>query len=34
LVPIKHARHVGGAHPHYAQFLDYGDAAAFRASSE
>jgi len=32
--PIKHARRVIGAHPYYAQFLDYGDAAAFRASSK
>jgi hypothetical protein len=32
--PIKHARRVVGAHPYYAQFHDYGDAAAFRASSE
>ena len=29
--PIKHARRVIGTHPHYAQFHDYGDAAAFRA---
>jgi hypothetical protein len=28
--PIKHARRVIGAHPHYAEFRDYGDAAAFR----
>jgi hypothetical protein len=31
--PIKHARRVIGAHPRYAQFQDYGDAAAFRATS-
>jgi hypothetical protein len=30
--PIKHARRVIGAHAHYPQFLDYGDAAAFRES--
>lgn len=29
--PIKHARRVIGAHAHYAQFKDYGDAEAFRA---
>jgi hypothetical protein len=28
--PIKHARRVVGAHRYYAQFSDYGDAAAFR----
>ena len=28
--PIKHARRMIGAHPHYARFLDYGDATAFR----
>ena len=28
--PIKHARRVIGAHSHYAQFHDFGDAAAFR----
>ena len=28
--PIKHARRAIGAHPHYAQFHDYGDAEAFR----
>lgn len=28
--PIKHARRAVGAHPYYAQFVDYGDAAAFR----
>jgi hypothetical protein len=32
--PIKHARRVIGAHPYYAQFKDYGDAAAFRAPSK
>lgn len=31
--PIKHARRVIGAHAHYAEFKDYGDAAAFRATS-
>jgi hypothetical protein len=29
--PIKHARRVIGAHPHYADFADYGDAEAFQA---
>jgi hypothetical protein len=28
--PIKHARRVIGAHPHYAQFEDYGDADGYR----
>jgi hypothetical protein len=28
--PIKHARRVIAAHDHYASFLDYGDAEAFR----
>ena len=28
--PIKHARRVLGAHPHYSEFVDYGDAEAFR----
>lgn len=28
--PIKHARRAVGAHPHYREFLDYGDADAFR----
>jgi hypothetical protein len=28
--PIKHARRVLGAHPHYGEFVDYGDAEAFR----
>jgi hypothetical protein len=32
--PIKHARRVIGAHPHYAQFQDYGDAAAFRKAAK
>jgi len=32
--PIKHARRLVGAHPRYAQFLDYGDAAAFRETLE
>ena len=27
--PIKHAARVGGAHPHYVGFLDYGDAENF-----
>ena len=28
--PIKHARRTIGAHPHYAQFEDYGDADGYR----
>lgn len=28
--PIKHARRVAGAHDHYPDFLDYGDAEGFR----
>ncbi len=28
--PIKHARRVVGAHPHYVSFEDYGDAEGFR----
>jgi len=28
--PIKHARRVIAAHDHYAAFLDYGDAEAYR----
>jgi len=28
--PIKHARRIMAAHDHYAAFLDYGDAAAYR----
>jgi hypothetical protein len=28
--PIKHARRVVGAHPHYARFEDYGDADGYR----
>ena len=28
--PIKHARRVLGAHPHYQGFADFGDAGAFR----
>jgi hypothetical protein len=28
--PIKHARRVRQAHPHYGEFVDYGDAEAFR----
>jgi hypothetical protein len=31
---IKHARRVIGAHSYYAQFHDYGDAAAFRLPSK
>lgn len=27
--PIKHARRVRGAHEHYAEFVDYGDAEGF-----
>jgi len=30
--PINHARRVIGAHPYYARFQDYGDAAGFRAT--
>ena len=29
--PIKHARRVMQAHPYYAGFVDYGDAASYRA---
>lgn len=29
--PIKHARRIVGAHEHYSQFADYGDAAAYHA---
>jgi hypothetical protein len=32
--PIKHARRVIGAHPRYAEFVDYGDAEAYRKLSE
>jgi len=32
--PIKHARRVRGVHDHYAQFLDFGDAAAYRDELE
>ncbi len=28
--PIKHSRRVEGAHRHYAEFVDYGDAQAYR----
>lgn len=28
--PIKHARRVFGAHPHYGKFVDFGDAEAYR----
>lgn len=28
--PIKHARKVVAAHPHYSHFVDFGDAAAYR----
>jgi hypothetical protein len=28
--PIKHARRLAAAHPHYANFVDYGDAEAWR----
>jgi hypothetical protein len=28
--PIKHARRVLSAHPHYGEFVDYGDAEAYR----
>jgi hypothetical protein len=31
--PIKHARRVIGAHPRYADFVDYGDADAYRELS-
>ncbi len=31
--PIKHARRVIGAHPRYAEFVDYGDADAYRKLS-
>jgi len=30
--PIRHARRVRDAHAHYAEFLDYGDAEAYRNS--
>ena len=29
--PIKHARRILAAHPHYSKFVDYGDVAAYRA---
>lgn len=28
--PIKHARRLDGVHPHYPEFLEYGDAEAYR----
>lgn len=28
--PIKHARKLAAAHPRYAEFVDYGDAEAWR----
>jgi hypothetical protein len=28
--PIKHARRILGSHPHYAGFIDFGDAEAYR----
>lgn len=28
--PIKHARRILHAHPHYADFVDFGDAEAYR----
>lgn len=31
--PIKHARRVIGAHEHYAEFADYGDAEAFQKTN-
>lgn len=32
--PIKHARRLTAAHPRYADFVDYGDADAWRTESE
>ena len=32
--PIKHARRVLGAHAYYANFIDFGDAEAYRAELE
>lgn len=32
--PIKHARRVFGAHPHYGRFVDFGDADAYRGYLE
>lgn len=32
--PIKHARKVLGSHARYAQFLDYGDIADYKARME
>ena len=29
--PIKHARRIAAAHSHYADFVDFGDAAAYKA---
>ncbi|MBN8910922.1 MAG: hypothetical protein J0H65_02475, partial [Rhizobiales bacterium] len=28
--PIKHARRTAGAHQYYREFVDYGDAEAYR----
>jgi len=28
--PIRHARRVRGPHAHYREFVDYGDAEAYR----
>jgi hypothetical protein len=32
--PIKHARRIAAAHPHYADFVDFGDADGYRADLE
>jgi hypothetical protein len=32
--PIKHARRVIGAHPHYSRFEDFGDAEGYRKRLE
>lgn len=32
--PIKHARRLAAAHPRYANFVDYGDADAWRNETE
>lgn len=32
--PIKHARKLAAAHPRYADFVDYGDAEAWRSETE
>lgn len=29
--PIKHAKRMSGLHPHYPEFVDYGDAEAFQS---